>query len=146
MSAEDVDRVRTCCVNLFTEHTRAAGESYCQHFAYAVGTGLKLVGLGVVSVVHGLCPFLFTSTVSDYVPKLSTELEARRRKVATHKTQPRPPAHPPRGFKSREHESSSRSSDSVVKRRSGVSGADPSVLVAATVPLEPESLPTTGLS
>ena len=82
VSHKDVNNVKQYCLELFTEHPRNAGESYCQHFAYAFGTGLKLVGLGLVSAVHGLCPFLFTSTVSHYVPELADELAKRR--AATH--------------------------------------------------------------
>jgi len=91
VSMDDVHQVRRFCVDLFTNHPHKAGESYCQHFAYAGFTGVKLVGLGLVSIVHGLCPFLFTSTVSEHVPALSKELKERRRHVQTgHRHEPKP--------------------------------------------------------
>jgi len=87
LSMEDVDQAKKVCIRLFTEHPRQADESYCQHFAYAAGTGIKLIGLGLVSVVHGLCPFLFTSTVSSYVPMISRDLEGRSKKVSSKRSE-----------------------------------------------------------
>lgn len=72
-----LEDARQYCVELFTDHPRNAGESYCEHFAYAGVTGLKLIGLGLVSVVHSIFPFCCTSTVSSVLPGLSDELESR---------------------------------------------------------------------
>ena len=57
------------CVDKFNEHPHEAGESYCEHFVYASTTGLKLVGYGVIGIVHGVFPFLFEETVSTNGPK-----------------------------------------------------------------------------
>jgi hypothetical protein len=77
---DDARDLHRTCVKLFTDHPRQLNESYCQHLAYAGAAGLKLVGLGLVSLVHGLCPCLFEATVSAHLPDIHHNL--RRRKPA----------------------------------------------------------------
>lgn len=95
MSADWQNAVRIkkdACVDLFTRHPHQAGESYCQHFAYAVGLGGKLAGLGCAAVVHGICPFWLATFVSDRLPGLGRSLERRgaSRDRATSPVQPSP--------------------------------------------------------
>ena len=85
---DHLDEAKEACLELFTEHPRQAGESYCEHFRFAGVTSLKLLSLGVVSLVHGLCPFLCTSTVSHYVPILGDELRERRESVQRPSSEP----------------------------------------------------------
>lgn len=80
---DQVEKGRKHCVRIFTHHPRQVGETYCEHFAYATQTGLKLVGLGLISVVHAICPFLFETTVSDHLPVMGDELKSRRPRKQT---------------------------------------------------------------
>jgi hypothetical protein len=54
----------------FTEHPASVGETYGEHLAAASGFGLTLVTAGLACLLHGLLPFLFTTTGSDTVRRL----------------------------------------------------------------------------
>ena len=54
-------------VAAFTDHPAAVGESYGEHFVFASGIGLKLIGAGCAALLHGLFPFLFKTTASGVV-------------------------------------------------------------------------------
>lgn len=58
-------------MKLFTEHPKSIGESYFEHMRIAVTFGLKMMGGGLACMIHGLFPFLFQTTGSRTVLKLS---------------------------------------------------------------------------
>jgi hypothetical protein len=66
----------------FTEHPASVGESYVQHGAVAAGFGLRLIVAGCACLVHGLLPFLFTTTGSRAVARLHERMVEHRRRAA----------------------------------------------------------------
>ncbi len=63
--------------NIFTEHPRAVGETYLQHFWFAFSTGLQLLLWGGVAILHALFPFMFKTFVSDRVKRLYKKIHFR---------------------------------------------------------------------
>jgi hypothetical protein len=62
----------------FTRHPRTVGESYWQHLRFAAGTGAAMLAGGSACLVHGLLPFLFTTTGSATIRRLAARLAERR--------------------------------------------------------------------
>ena len=56
---------------LFLKHPREAGETYGEHAAFAVGSGLTLIAAGLACIVHGLIPAAFETTGSRTVGRLN---------------------------------------------------------------------------
>jgi len=81
-------------LGLFTEHPKSVGETYWQHLLFATRTGVTMVLAGLACMVHGMLPFLCTTTGSRAIRKLAARLSgAHPRRMATvlHFT-PRPAA------------------------------------------------------
>lgn len=64
-------------IELFTQHPYNVGETYFQHAKFAIHCGIKLLVLGVLAIIHGLFPFLFETTISNEVQKLTKSFEER---------------------------------------------------------------------
>ena len=64
--------------NLFKDHPASVGESYFEHMGSAFGFAARLLGAAFACFVHGLFPFLFTSTGSRTVKQLHQEMVAGR--------------------------------------------------------------------
>lgn len=62
---------------LFLDHPTSVGETYWEHFAVAFGFGSRLVAAGAACFVHGLLPFLFTTTGSTQVRQLHARMSLR---------------------------------------------------------------------
>jgi hypothetical protein len=62
----------------FTDHPAAVGETYVQHLGVATGFGTRMILGGLACLVHGILPFLFTSTGSRTVTKLHDRMVANR--------------------------------------------------------------------
>jgi hypothetical protein len=58
----------------FVDHPRSVGETYREHFAVALGFGLRLIAAGLV---HACVPAWFTRSGSQAVRTLARELEER---------------------------------------------------------------------
>ena len=56
------------------EHLKDINMSWSMHLWYAITLAVRLLLLSLISVAHGLLPFIFTSKVSDEVHKLNEEL------------------------------------------------------------------------
>ncbi len=56
------------------KHLKDINMSWSMHLWYALTLAGKLLLLSLTAVVHGLLPFIFTSTVSNEVNKLNEEL------------------------------------------------------------------------
>lgn len=66
---------------LFTEHPDSVGESYVEHMGVAFSFGFKMLGAGCACVLHGLFPFMFTTTGSRTVDQLHDRMVANRRRA-----------------------------------------------------------------
>lgn len=67
---------------LFTEHPRTVNESYFQHFLNSSRFGLRMIGGGLVCLVHALLPGLFCTKASDTIGELHERMIANRRQPA----------------------------------------------------------------
>jgi hypothetical protein len=62
----------------FTEHPASVGESYTEHFAMSWGFGLAMLRGGLACLVHGVFPFLCTSTGSSTIHALHERMVTHR--------------------------------------------------------------------
>jgi hypothetical protein len=62
----------------FTEHPACVGETYLEHLVFACRFGCHMLAGGVACCIHGLLPFLFTSTGSRIVLDLHALLMRKR--------------------------------------------------------------------
>ncbi|WP_298022382.1 DUF6356 family protein [uncultured Parasphingopyxis sp.] len=67
--------------NPLTSHLQEVDENYGEHFVAASGFGLRMIGAGLLCVIHGLLPFAFKRTASDTVLALHDEMVVKRRKA-----------------------------------------------------------------
>ena len=65
-------------MNPFTDHPATVGETYPAHFQVATRFGLRMIAGGVAAVLHGIFPFLFTTTGSRTIEALHGEIVAKR--------------------------------------------------------------------
>ena len=71
-------------LRLFTEHPKTVGETYWQHLLFATRTGATMVLAGLACMLHGVLPFLCTTTGSRAIRKLAARLGgAHPRRTAT---------------------------------------------------------------
>ena len=68
-------------IRLMTEHPSAVGESYLEHLAFATRFGASMIVGGLACCVHGVLPFLCTSTGSRTVLALHGRLRSHGRGV-----------------------------------------------------------------
>lgn len=61
----------------FHDHPASVGESYGQHFRFALRFSALLVMAGLAAFVHALIPPLFQTTASRMVRRLHAEIERR---------------------------------------------------------------------
>lgn len=62
----------------FTEHPASVGENYAEHFAMSWGFGLAMLRGGLACLVHGIFPFLCTSTGSGTIRALHERMVTHR--------------------------------------------------------------------
>jgi MFS family permease len=62
----------------FTEHPTSVGETYTEHFVFALKASGRLLCAGLACFVHAFFPFLFTSTASGIVSFLYDGLVVHR--------------------------------------------------------------------
>ena len=62
----------------FTKHLHDANESYFEHLAFTIKVGGTLIMIGIVAVLHGLLPFIFTHTASGMLCTLMDKMKARK--------------------------------------------------------------------
>lgn len=65
-------------MNPSTHHPASVGESYTQHLGVATRFGLRMIAGGLGALVHGVFPFLFTTTGSRTISALHAEIVAKR--------------------------------------------------------------------
>lgn len=61
-----------------SKHLHDANESYFEHLGFTIKVGCKLIAIGIVAMLHGLMPFIFTHTASGMLCKLMDEMKARK--------------------------------------------------------------------
>lgn len=64
-------------VNRFIEHPNSVGESYSEHLRAALGYSWRMFKGAGCCALHGLMPWLCTTSGSDLIRELHAELEAR---------------------------------------------------------------------
>jgi hypothetical protein len=57
--------------NIFTAHPVSVGETYGQHFRFALGFGVRMTMGGLAAAVHAVFPFLFVTTASRILDELN---------------------------------------------------------------------------
>lgn len=65
-------------MNPFTDHPASVGESYREHLGVASRFGLRMIAGGLGALVHGVFPFLCTTTGSRTVSALHAEMVRKR--------------------------------------------------------------------
>ena len=60
--------------NPFTAHPASVGETYAQHFGFALRFGRRMLQGGAAAAIHAVFPFLFVTTAS----RINDELIAMR--------------------------------------------------------------------
>ena len=63
--------------SIMKKHLEDVGMNYTMHLRFAWILALKLFLMSLIALVHGMLPFIFTSTVSDGVNQLNHELDQR---------------------------------------------------------------------
>lgn len=64
-------------LDLFNEHPNSVGETYPQHFLFALEVGVSLLVLGIICIVHSIFPFWFVKTTSHHVEKIHERMKDR---------------------------------------------------------------------
>ena len=57
--------------NPFTAHPASVGETYGQHFRFALTFGVRMILGGLAAAVHALLPFLFITRASRALEELN---------------------------------------------------------------------------
>ena len=55
---------RDVTMNPFTAHPASVGETYGEHFRFALGFGVRMTLGGLAAMIHAVFPFLFVTTAS----------------------------------------------------------------------------------
>ena len=67
---------------LFKDHPASVDETYWQHFAAAMGFGLRMMWGGLVCMVHAIVPGAFCTKGSDTICELHERMVTNRRRKA----------------------------------------------------------------
>jgi hypothetical protein len=67
---------------LFKDHPASVDETYGQHFWAAMGFGLRMIGGGLVCMVHAIIPGAFCTKGSDMICELHERMVTNRRRKA----------------------------------------------------------------
>ncbi len=62
----------------FTEHPRAVGETYLEHLRSAARFSAAMIAGGLACLLHGIFPFLFTTTGSSTIRRLHERMVVNR--------------------------------------------------------------------
>jgi len=68
--------------NPFTAHPASVGETYGQHFAFALAFGVRMTLGGLAAMVHALFPFTFVTTASRTLDDLNARRDRGTRAAA----------------------------------------------------------------
>ena len=62
---------------LFLSHPQTVDESYGEHFLFALGFAMRLLGAGLAALVHAVIPCLFETTASRMIGKMHDRIVRR---------------------------------------------------------------------
>jgi hypothetical protein len=62
----------------FTGHPASVNETYVEHLGSAWSFAFRMIGAGIACFLHGLLPFLFSSTGSSAIRELHERMVANR--------------------------------------------------------------------
>ena len=65
--------------NIFTQHPKELSETYLEHGFKSMKYSLTFFYLFLVAFSHALFPFMFKSTVSNKIVKMSNNILSRKR-------------------------------------------------------------------
>jgi len=65
---------------LFLSHPQKIDESYGEHFLFAFGFAMRLLGAGLAALVHALIPCLFETTASRMICEMHDRIARRSRR------------------------------------------------------------------
>jgi hypothetical protein len=71
-----------------TDHPASVNETYWQHMGVAMSFGARMVLGGLACLVHGLFPFLFTTTGSRTIGTLHDRMVRNRHRAPERHAQP----------------------------------------------------------
>lgn len=64
-------------LGIFTKHPASVGESYLQHFSFALRFSGRLFMAGVAALVHAFVPALCEKTASTQIARMYQDLNTR---------------------------------------------------------------------
>lgn len=67
--------------NIFTDHPKTIGESYCEHFKIAFSFGFSMLMAGLACIIHAFLPFIFEKTGSNVLLKMTHQFVSRMPKI-----------------------------------------------------------------
>jgi hypothetical protein len=62
---------------LFLSHPQTVDESYGEHFLFALGFAMRLLGAGLAALVHAIIPRLFETTASRMICEMHDRIARR---------------------------------------------------------------------
>jgi hypothetical protein len=68
--------------NIFTAHPASVGETYGEHFRFALHFGIRMTLGGLAATLHAVFPFLFVTTASRALDELNALRAANARSRA----------------------------------------------------------------
>ena len=72
----------------FTEHPRAVGETFGEHFGVAMGVSRRLAAAAGAAFVHAMLPMFHETTASDHIRALNRSLDDNNRHSLRHDALP----------------------------------------------------------
>jgi hypothetical protein len=73
---------------LFLSHPETVDETYGEHFTFALGFALRLIGAGLAALVHAIIPCLFETTASRMIREMHGRIVNRAHQPADAQLQP----------------------------------------------------------
>lgn len=70
-------RLRRLFQRSFLKHPRDAGETYASHLWFTARMSLWFLLISLAIILHGIFPFLFTTTASSEIRKINAILKRR---------------------------------------------------------------------
>lgn len=65
------------------EHLEKVNETYIEHGEFAIRWGFFLIWAGIISIIHGVLPFLFPFTVPILLKKVKNAADSRGHRDAS---------------------------------------------------------------